>query len=51
MSIDSESFTRYAKAEKECCEKVGAMLAKTMQEIEAKHGNSAIGITLAIDRN
>ncbi len=50
MSIDSEAFTRYAKAEKEFCEKVGAMLARVIQEIEDKHGIGIAEVRVTMDR-
>jgi hypothetical protein len=50
MSIDSEAFTRYAKAEKEFCEKAGAMLAQTIQEIEDKHGIQIAEVRVTMDR-
>ena len=50
MSIDSESFTRYAKAEKEFCEKAGAMLAQVIREIEDKHGIAIAEVRVTMDR-
>jgi hypothetical protein len=50
MSIDSEVFTRYAKAEKEFCEKAGAMFAQVIQEIEDKHGIAIAEVRATMDR-
>jgi len=50
MSIDSEVFTRYAKAEKEFCAKAGAMLAQVIQEIEDKHGIAIAEVRITMDR-
>ena len=50
MSIDSQSFTCYAKAEKEFCEKAGAMLAQTIQEIQDKHGIEIAEVRVTMDR-
>ncbi len=50
MSIDSESFTCYAKAEKEFCEKAGAMLDQTIQEIQDKQGIEIAEVRVTMDR-
>jgi hypothetical protein len=50
MSIDSEAFTRYAKAEKEFCENVGPMLVLVIQEIEDKHGIEIAEVRVTMDR-
>ena len=50
MSADSDAFARYAKAEKELCETVGAMLAQTIQEIEDKYAIRIAEFRVTMDR-
>jgi hypothetical protein len=50
MSIDSEAFIRYANAEKEFCEKAGAMLAQVIQEIEDNHDIAIAEVRVTMDR-
>ena len=38
MCRDGEAFQRYAKAEKELCEKTGAVLTQIIREIEDRYG-------------
>lgn len=50
MSTDSDSFTRYAKAEKDFCDKAGAMLARVVQEIEKEHHIAIAEVRVTMDR-
>jgi len=50
MSIDSEAFTRYAKAERELCEKAGTMLSRILEEIQDNHGIVIAEIRITMDR-
>jgi hypothetical protein len=38
MSIDTETFARYARAEKDLCQKAGAAMSKIIKEVEESHG-------------
>jgi hypothetical protein len=50
MSAVSDTFTRYATAEKELCESVGATLAQAIQEIEDKYGIRIAELRVTMDR-
>ena len=50
MSTDSDSFTRYARAEKDFCDKAGEILAGVIQEIEAKHQVAIAEVRVTMDR-
>ena len=50
MSTDSDSFTRYARAEKDFCDKAGEILARVIQEIEAKHHVAIAEVRVTMDR-
>jgi hypothetical protein len=50
MSADSDTFARYATAERELCESVGATLAQAIQEIEDKFGIQVAELRVTMDR-
>jgi hypothetical protein len=50
VSIDSIVFARYAKAEREFCEKAGAILTTVMEDIEVKHGIAVAEVRVTMDR-
>ena len=49
MSIDAETFVRYAKAEKDLCQKAGAALTKIIEEIEESHGIKIAEVRVTMD--
>ena len=50
MSAVSDTFARYATAEKELCESVGTTLAQAIQEIEDKYGIRIAELRVTMDR-
>jgi hypothetical protein len=50
MCTDGEAFTRYAKAEKELCERAGTVLAKIIDEIESRYGFKIAELRVTMDR-
>jgi hypothetical protein len=51
MSIDTESFVRYAKAEKDLCQKASAVLTKIIKEIEDSHGIKIAEVRVTMDQS
>jgi hypothetical protein len=51
MSIDTETFVRYAKAEKDLCQKASAVLTKIIQEIEDSHGIKIAEVRVTMDQS
>lgn len=49
MSIDTETFVRYARAEKDLCQKAGAALTKIIEEIEESHGLKIAEVRVTMD--
>jgi len=49
MSIDAETFVRYARAEKDLCQKAGAALTKIIKEIEESHGIKIAEVRVTMD--
>jgi hypothetical protein len=49
MSIDTETFARYAKAEKDLCQKASAVLTKVIKEIEDTHGIKIAEVRVTMD--
>ena len=49
-TTDSEVFLRYAKAEKELCEKAGAVLTQIISEVEDRHGIRIAEVRVTMDR-
>ena len=49
MSTDGEAFLRYAKAEKELCEKAGAVLTQIIAEIEDRYGIRIAELRVTMD--
>ena len=49
MSIDSETFVRYARAEKDLCQKASPVLAKIIKEIEESHGIKIAEVRVTMD--
>lgn len=49
MSIDAETFARYARAEKDLCQKAGAALTKIIREIEESHGIKIAEVRVTMD--
>jgi len=50
MSRESDEFARYAKAEKELCEKVGETIAQAIQEVEHKFGFGIAEVRVTMDK-
>jgi hydroxyacyl-ACP dehydratase HTD2-like protein with hotdog domain len=51
MSIDTETFTRYARAEKDLCQKASAVLTKIIKEIEDSHGVKIAEVRVTMDQS
>ena len=49
MSIDAETFVRYARAEKDLCQKASAVLTQTIKEIEESHGIKIAEVRVTMD--
>jgi uncharacterized protein (UPF0210 family) len=49
MSTDGEAFLRYAKAEKELCEKAGSVLTQIITEIEDRYGIKIAELRVSMD--
>lgn len=49
MSIDMETFVRYARAEKDLCQKASAVLTKVIKEIEDTHGIKIAELRVTMD--
>jgi len=49
MSIDAETFVRYARAEKDLCREAGAALTKIIKEIEESHGIKIAEVRVTMD--
>jgi hypothetical protein len=51
MSIDTETFVRYARAEKDLCQKASAVLTKIIKEIEDSHGIKIAEVRVTMDQS
>jgi uncharacterized protein (UPF0210 family) len=49
MSTDAETFIRYARAEKDLCQKAGTALTKIIKEIEESHGIKIAEVRVTMD--
>ncbi len=49
MATDAETFVRYARAEKDLCQKAGAALTKIIKEIEESHGIKIAEVRVTMD--
>jgi hypothetical protein len=49
MSIDTEVFVRYARAEKDLCQKASAVLTKIIKEIEDSHSVKIAEVRVTMD--
>jgi hypothetical protein len=49
MSIDTEAFVRYARAEKDLCRKASAVLTKIIKEIEDSHSVNIAEVRVTMD--
>ena len=49
MSIDAETFVRYARAEKDLCQKASAVLTQIIEEIEDTHGVKIAEVRITMD--
>jgi len=49
MSIDTETFVRYARAEKDLCQKASAVLTQIIKEIEDTHGIKIAEVRVTMD--
>jgi hypothetical protein len=49
MSIDTETFVRYARAEKDLCQKASAVLTQIIKEIEDTHGVKIAEVRVTMD--
>jgi cytochrome oxidase Cu insertion factor (SCO1/SenC/PrrC family) len=49
MSIDAETFVRYARAEKDLCQKASAVLTQIIKEIEDTHGIRIAEVRVTMD--
>lgn len=50
MSTDGKAFLRYARAEKELCEKAGAVLTHIITEIEDRYGIKIAELRVTMDQ-
>ena len=48
---DAEAFARYAKAEKELCERAGTVLTNIINEIESRQGITIAELRVTMDRS
>lgn len=51
MSIDTETFARYARAEKDLCQQASAVLTEIIKEIEESHGVTIAEVRVTMDRS
>ena len=51
MSIEAETFVRYARAEKDLCQKASAVLTKIIKEIEDTHGIKIAEVRVTMDQS
>ncbi len=51
MSIDTETFARYARAEKDLCQKAGAAMSKIIKEVEESHGLKIAEMRVTVDHS
>ena len=51
MSIDTETFVRYARAEKDLCQKASAVLTQIIKEIEDTHGIKIAEVRVTVDHS
>ena len=49
MSIDSETFFRYARAEMDLCQKAGAAMAQIIKQVEESHGIKIAEVRVIVD--
>jgi len=49
MSTDAETFVRYAKAEKDLCQRAGTALTQIIKEIEESHGIKIAEVRVTMD--
>lgn len=49
MSIDTETFVHYARAEKDLCQKASAVLTQIIKEIEDTHGIKIAEVRVTMD--
>ncbi len=49
MSIDGETFARYAKAERDLCQKAGAALIEIIDEIQESYGIKIAEVRVTVD--
>jgi len=49
MSINTETFVRCAKAEKELCDEAGPVLTRIISEIQDRHGISIAELRVTMD--
>lgn len=51
MSTDTETFVRYAKAEKDLCQKASVVLTQIIKEIEETHGIKIAEVRVTMDQS
>jgi len=51
MWIDTETFTRYARAEKDLCQKAGTAMTKIIKEVEERHGIKIAEVRVTVDHS
>lgn len=51
MSMDTETFVRYARAEKDLCQKAGVAMSKIIKEVERSHGIKIAEVRVTVDHS